>query len=227
MTELGMREEFLEYAQWKQYCRKRIPEYVEAIDESLKEERYEQIGRLLESIEKTEEYTRYIAEIEYVRLSYMIYRAECMEHIFPTIFDRYKSLKELTDMENEFKFICWRFEFGNTDFDEHQLIKYIDERELSLKCVQFLINRFSLDSVRTLLTLAINYIEKKEYVSALHLLLEAEQIAPQNEVVLSMIANVYELAGRRRLALEKLEQINNPSPDIVEKKRKLELLLNE
>lgn len=183
--------------------------YLQQINDYLREgtnESKEKICSLMERREILDAFeTR--NEMSYIINAVNIYYREIDAGVKHTIFDVVACVNELIQIMNQVRFYVWELEFTNDEETGDLLCNFIEENNMSVQMLLYLMETAVLD--RHLVTIKLSEIFKKKHMLKyeLHALLLAINTYESDETILRRLAEIYTQAGRDDLAKNCLQKL--------------------
>lgn len=211
-TEKYIEEKEEQEKEWNKQNKESQKLYMDYIDEKIAEGTEKARKELMELFHNTEFIETYKSKTQMAyRIAMMqIYEREMESGEKITILDIGKSGKEIIDKLIELKFLLWRIEFAKDKQAENTLMEFIQYNHTTPDMLQYMIHTASADKAGMLLELTDIFIEKGMLRYAFRMLEYLNELAPGNETVLCMLADLCGNAHNLERAIGYLNQIENP-----------------
>lgn len=184
-------------------------EYIARINDYLREGTSESKGKICSLMEHREILDAFETrnEMSYIINAINIYYREMDAGVKHTIFDMVVCVNELIQIMNQVRFYVWELEFTNDEETGDLLCNFIEENNMSVQMLLYLMETAVLD--RHLVAIKLSEIFKKKHMFKyeLHVLLAAINIYEYDEIILRRLAEIYTQAGRDDLAKNCLQKL--------------------
>ena len=142
-----------------------------------------------------------------------IYQEELNHQEPRTILDCGAGYAELDDLITDLKYLLLRIEFTGTENDE-LFLDYILNRGISKYAVAKLVQYMSLDTYAVYRKLASLFLNREKIAYTLVMLTACDEQKPGLEENLILMAQIYMMVGKKEIAKQCLDKINNPSKEV-------------
>ena len=211
-TEEYIKEEELEEKKWYWNNEEAEKRYISEIEQRLESGTKEDKDKLLEIFQDKAFIEAYKSrnELAYMIVIMQIYKREIQSEEVRTILDMGKRIEEIKSKLLQLKFILWRLEFAKDIQGRELLIEFIRINQATPSMIEHTVLTSVNDKAGTLAELADIFLEQKMIRYAFGMLGYMNELQPENEEILCMLAELCGGVGNRQKAGEYLDRIKNP-----------------
>lgn len=211
-TEEFIKEEEMEEKEWYRNNREAEKKYISEINQMLESGTKEDKEKLLALFGNKGFIETYKSrnELAYMIIIMQIYKREIQSEEVRTILDMGKGIEEIRSKLLQLKFILWRLEFAKDIQGRELLIEFIQSNQTTPSMIEHTVLTSVNDKAGMLVELADIFLEQKMIRYTFAMLRYMDELQPENEEILCMLAELCGGVGNRQKAGEYLDRIKNP-----------------